>query len=713
MFRKMLRVLPCKIKDYLVVRVLICALVFAVIGPLVFLHHLNRDTGFRDFTIQSFQSRNKLDKTYAKDEFLLERLEEYRRQIKELERIKLSLSNELRDLEGKRHIIQKDIQKLHESAEKLQKDSNSVRDLVSRAKRKLDVYKLEKTRISRCPQLPEMRLPKPPEFPLQTKPILSFSNEDADSCNLETCFDFSRCPYARGFSIYVYNPTNYLIGSNPSFDVMTIYKILKDSSYYILNGTTACVYVVLVGSLDQSPKEDIEHSIHSLPYWNKDGRNHFLLNLKSSTNSYTDIRGIGIDIGMAFVGQTSFSSSHLRPDFDLVVPPIDITQSTGEGMWEQAPPQLPAFRKYFLSFEGELSRTDKPYSFLSANELLLLSKEANDFYINTVCKGSAEKVHHLDWMLCGTHETRVELLRKSTYTLIPGLLDGRGSWDSAQVCLIEALQSGAIPVILSTAVSLPFSDMIDWHLAAIILPSPRITELNALLRTVTVNDLLNLRQQGQFLWENYLSTPQATLGAILAAVRTKLALPAKPLLPTQWTSVFSSSNKPLINPPDPDAVLELPITSPTFTANLTTTVNFVRDQWNKPPGAGYLLPSSPFEPLLPSSASFKNSTTAFENIGGGRGGSGEAFSRAQGGNHAKEQFTVVILTYEREVVLMESIQRLVGLQYLNKVVVVWNSPLTPSPSLRWPDIGVPVHVSIYMLMHNNSLVFSLVGGVCM
>lgn len=704
----MLRVLPCKIKDYLVLKVLICALVFAVIGPLVFLHHLNRDISSSDFTIQSFQSRNKLDKTYAKDEFLLERLEEYRRQIKELERIKLSLSNELRDLEGKRHITQKDIQKLHESAEKLQKDSNSVKDLVSRAKRKLDVYKLEETKISQCPQLPEMRLPKAPELPLQRNQILSFSDDDGNSCNLEKCFDFSQCPYARGFSIYVYNPTNYLIGSNPSFDVMSIYKILKDSSYYTSNATTACVYVVLVGSLDQLSKEDIDHSIHALPYWNKDGRNHFLLNLISLTNSYTDIRGIGINTGMAFMGQTSFSSSHLRPDFDLVVPPINITQSLGGGLWEQPPQQLPAFRKYFLSFKGEMPKTGKKYSFLTANDFLSLSKEAKNFFISTSCEGSnnasVKKVEHLEWMLCGSHESRVAILKKSTFTIIPGPVDSMGSWDAAQIRLIEALQSGAIPVILSTAVSLPFSDMIDWHLAAIILPSPRITELNTLLHTVTVNDLLKLRQQGQFLWENYFSKPQATLDAILAAVRTRLSLPAKPLLTTPSISVFSPSNKPLINPPDPDAILELPIKSPTFTTNFTSTVNFIRDQWNKPPGAVYLLPSSPFEPLFPSSASFKNSTTKFELIGGGKGGSGEAFSRAQGGNHPKEQFTVVILTYERELVLMESIQRLVGLQYLNKVVVVWNSPLTPSPSLRWPDIGVPVHVSICRV-HNNYLTF--------
>jgi alpha-1,4-N-acetylglucosaminyltransferase EXTL3 len=59
---------------------------------------------------------------------------------------------------------------------------------------------------------------------------------------------------------------------------------------------------------------------------------------------------------------------------------------------------------------------------------------------------------------------------------------------------------------------------------------------------------------------------------------------------------------------------------------------------------------------------------------------------------AREQYTVVMLTYEREQVLLASIARLVGLPYLNKVVVVWNSPKPPAEDLRWPDIGVPVQV---------------------
>jgi len=55
-------------------------------------------------------------------------------------------------------------------------------------------------------------------------------------------------------------------------------------------------------------------------------------------------------------------------------------------------------------------------------------------------------------------------------------------------------------------------------------------------------------------------------------------------------------------------------------------------------------------------------------------------------------FVVVILTYEREAVLINAVSRLKGLPHLNKVVVVWNSPQPPHEDLHWPDIGVTVHV---------------------
>lgn len=88
----------------------------------------------------------------------------------------------------------------------------------------------------------------------------------------------------------------------------------------------------------------------------------------------------------------------------------------------------------------------------------------------------------------------------------------------------------------------------------------------------------------------------------------------------------------------------------------------------------------------------------FRPIGKGAGGAGKEFSEALGGNYPREQFTIVMLTYEREQVLINSLARLYGLPYLNKVLVVWNSPKPPMEDLKWPDIGVPIHVSFTRIL---------------
>ena len=49
---------------------------------------------------------------------------------------------------------------------------------------------------------------------------------------------------------------------------------------------------------------------------------------------------------------------------------------------------------------------------------------------------------------------------------------------------------------------------------------------------------------------------------------------------------------------------------------------------------------------------FLGSGMGFRPIGRGAGGAGKEFSESLGGNNPREQFTIVMLTYEREQVIM-------------------------------------------------------------
>lgn len=236
-----------------------------------------------------------------------------------------------------------------------------------------------------------------------------------------------------------------------------------------------------------------------------------------------------------------------------------------------------------------------------------------------------------------------------------------------------------------------------------VVPKPRVTEVHFLLRSLSDSDLLAMRRQGRFLWETYFSTTDSIFSTVLAVIRTRIQIPAAPIREEAAAEIPHRSGKAAGTDPNMADTGDLdlgpvetepPYASPKYLRNFTLTVTDLYRSWNSAPGPFHLFPHTPFDPVLPSEAKFLGSGTGFRPIGGGAGGSGKEFQAALGGNVPREQFTVVMLTYEREEVLMNSLERLNGLPYLNKVVVVWNSPKLPSEDLVWPDIGVPIMVMI-------------------
>ncbi|VDN11802.1 unnamed protein product [Dibothriocephalus latus] len=57
-----------------------------------------------------------------------------------------------------------------------------------------------------------------------------------------------------------------------------------------------------------------------------------------------------------------------------------------------------------------------------------------------------------------------------------------------------------------------------------------------------------------------------------------------------------------------------------------------------------------------------------------------------------EQFTVVMLCYNRTSIALLSLEALTNLPYLHSVIVIWNGPEPPPAYLRWPKLHVPILV---------------------
>ncbi|NXD57597.1 EXTL3 protein, partial [Corvus moneduloides] len=639
--------------------------------------------------------------------------------VQDLCRIRESVSEELLQLEAKRQELNSEIAKLNlkieackKSIENAKQDLLQLKNVISQTEHS---YKELMAQNQPKLSLPIRLLPDKDDatFPLPK------SNRN---CRLHNCFDYSRCPLTSGFPVYVYNSDDYPFGSSLDPLIKQAFEATVRTNVYVTeNANIACVYIILVGEMQEPvlPKPtELEQQLHSLPYWRTDGHNHLIINLsrKSETQNFI----YNISTGRAMIAQSTFYDTQYRPGFDIVVSPL--VHAMSEPNFLEIPPQVPVKRKYLFSFQGEKieslrSSLQEVRSFEEEIEgnapadyddrIITTLKAVQDSKLDFVlveftCKNQPKASLPTEWALCGERDDRLELLKLSTFALIitPGdthLVISAG----CTMRLFEALEVGAIPVVLGEQVQLPYNDVIRWNEAALIIPKPRITEVHFLLRSISDNDLLAMRRQGRFLWETYFSTSDNVFSTVLAIIRTRIQIPAAPIREEPAVEIPHRSGKAAGTDPNmaDNGDLDLgpvetepPYASPKYLRNFTLTAMDIYRNWNSAPGPFHLFPYTPFDPILPSEAKFLGSGTGFRPIGGGAGGSGKEFQAALGGNVPREQFTVVMLTYEREEVLMNSLESLNGLPYLNKVVVVWNSPKLPSEDLLWPDIGVPIMV---------------------
>jgi len=620
---------------------------------------------------------------------------ELKHRIDELLRIKGSVQNELQKLETKRQAILADLAGMTNTRE-------SLKNEVLREQKKLDSLKasIEQIRLYQQ-ELMERNTPDvKAALPLiPDKLDLKRRNPGVveNICDMETCFDYSRCSITSNMPVYVY-PSQSKVRP-------ILISALISSKNIVANPNLACLFIHVIDQSEASSSDKPS----DLAYWGGDGRNHVLILEDGQNDAKLD------GTGRAMIIKSGADVLTFRQNFDLILPPLD---RPGAPVWQISPNLIPITRTYLLHFYGEWNKqqldNNKIYNSIIQNlQNIDDGKTSDKFWIKFSCDDTKDETELVvpagDWFLCDNYQERKKIQEDSTFSLILAPSDvSIISSRSIQLRLYEALSSGSIPVILGTRVQLPYAQYIDWSKLAVQLPLARVTELHFLLRSISYSDLFNMKRQGRLVFENYFSSGLTMMKTMLAVIQTRLSIPPLPVQDTSSPSVFNSSFTPLlldilpmdVEPEESLGPLESSFPSPSFRRNFTSLLSERTDNWNSKFHALTLYPSTPWEHVLPTEAKFLGARMGFRPICDGSGGSGKEFSTALGGNQPQEQFTVVMLTYEREPVLINSLSRLNALPYLNKVIVVWNSPRPPSEDLRWPDIGVPIEV---VKVEKNSL----------
>ncbi|KAI5703393.1 hypothetical protein M8J75_011250 [Diaphorina citri] len=314
-----------------------------------------------------------------------------------------------------------------------------------------------------------------------------------EKCTYFDCFNVYQCNHGGTFNLLVYiypmkhfvDEKNIPIGSFISKEYYEILTTIQKSVYFTSNPEEACIFVPSIDILNQNRfrVEETSYALSSLPYW-KGGQNHFLFNMVSGASpDYSTV--VELESGKAMIGGAGFNSWTYRQGFDI---------------------SIPVFSGISKLLHGYETKRPKPWLILSSqtnihpeytNELKQLSSIHPELIVLDMCEHDRNSS-----LRC--YNDRVYkypyVLTESTFCIVM-----RGA-RLGQKVLHESLAAGCIPIIIADTYVLPFSEIIDWKRAALVIPEAEISSLVDVVRylynryfssiadiTNTVLDILNQR----------------------------------------------------------------------------------------------------------------------------------------------------------------------------------------------------------------------------
>jgi len=354
-------------------------------------------------------------------------------------------------------------------------------------------------------------------------------NQVAHCQILKDCFDFSKCK--NSFKVYIY-PVEFDYEAPMSSNYKNILEVIRESQYYTDNPDEACLFILSLDTLDRDKGSDMfiremDNKLSTLSSWNN-GANHLIFTFFTGIWPNYFEHQLFFNYGKAILVKASSSLEISRPYYDISIPllPKDTFFSTKPSYVANMVNQsvesndqlFPLRRKYLLAFKGK--RYLYGIGSESRNALKLIHNN-KDIVLLTTCRHGKNWEKYQDEECFSDNQNYDkydydELLYNSTFCLVPR---GRrlGSFR-----FLEALKYGCIPVLLSNGWKLPFSEVLDWAKFSLSVDEKLILRIPSILRDVSDETILTMKQQTIFVWQKYFSSVKNNIFTALEVLKERI-----------------------------------------------------------------------------------------------------------------------------------------------------------------------------------------------
>ena len=383
-----------------------------------------------------------------------------------------------------------------------------------------------------------------------------FTNNFAKSNNFDRKDAMKRYLNCSKFSYFPIAITDYDEYENTA--------IFKNSSLRKHSPIEACFVIVLIQNSKNkhlhlpSKTKIISDKLDKLRRILSGINNLIIVNLDSTINVYnrkvSDVNRFLSSERNEMIVQLDFINSTFRQDHDIIM-----SYSTATKL--KKPVEK---RNNFVYFCGDLPALNSNISIKVTDKRVVANlnrehtlielftkwqnddrKRSYDMQFSSKMNTFGERL--LEWNVCGNELTRLDALRKATFSIILSPLDDTIiSSKLVQLRVYESLKAGAIPVILGTNILLPYHEIIQWERISFRFSKGKFDQMTYALEHLSSKEISNYQMHIKRIFDLYLSSTEQNLQAILAVLRRRqsisIPVPYKRVPTTYFVSNIVSLN---------------------------------------------------------------------------------------------------------------------------------------------------------------------------